>query len=135
MSQAHLLIATDLLPKSEPAIWRASLLAKTLRADVTLLHALVPESSDRITSLRRQNARESLQRLALGHRWPFPPDTTVRTGVPAGAILEAATEREATMLVLGPHERGTMRSQVVSVLGGTKLKLLGETVLAHGLAQ
>jgi nucleotide-binding universal stress UspA family protein len=119
MSQAHLLIATDLLPKTEPAIGRTSLLAKTLRADVTLLHALPPESSDRIMGLRRQNARESLQRLVLGHRWPASPDTTVRVGMPAGAILEAATERDATMLVLGPHERGTMRSQVVSVLGGT----------------
>ena len=35
----RLLVATDLLPKSEPAIDRAGILAREINADLSLLHA------------------------------------------------------------------------------------------------
>jgi nucleotide-binding universal stress UspA family protein len=48
-----------------------------------------------------------------------PPGTQVRSGVPGRAVVEAAAEQEASLLVLGPHERGGPRERITTAFGGT----------------
>ena len=52
----RLLVATDLLPKSEFAIDRAGLLADELDAELSLLHVVSPVSSERVLEQSLQMA-------------------------------------------------------------------------------
>jgi universal stress protein E len=103
--------ATDLLPKSEAAIDRASLLADQLGADLTLLHVVAPSESERVTEQTRQIARERLKSRAQLPLWrgERAPDVQVRAGNAARTILDTVARSRAQLLVLGPHRKRRVR--------------------------
>jgi nucleotide-binding universal stress UspA family protein len=100
-----LLCATDLLPKTEPAIERAGFLSEALGADLTLLHAVPPGAAGGTLEqrLRRTTARLARRASAPAWRWESQADVAVRCGRPARVVLDTAYRQDARLLFLGPH--------------------------------
>lgn len=116
-----LLIATDLLPKTDPAIARAARIATTLAADVSILHVLSTEARHPDVTDQTVESIERLNGIAGRERWPSrqPITAMVRAGVPANVIIEAAAELRPDLLVLGPHATRGVRERITTVFGGT----------------
>jgi len=111
-----LLCATDLLPKSEPAIERAGFLSEALGADLTVLHAVVPDAPDGGTleqRLRRTSARLGTRTSAPAWRWEMRADVIVQCGRPARVVLDTAYRQDARLGILGPH-RGDALADALS---------------------
>jgi len=113
----RLLVATDLLPKSEFAIDRAGLLADELEADLSLLHVVSPVSSERVLEQSLQMAIARMKSRVRSPLWRArtTPDVVVRAGNPARVILDTIAREEPDLLIVGPHER----RGVVDALQGT----------------
>jgi universal stress protein E len=113
----RLLIATDLLPKSEFAIDRAGLLADELGAELSMLHVVSPVSSERVLEQSLQIAIARMKSRARSPLWhaKTTPDVVVRAGNPARVIMDAIARNEPDLLIVGPHER----RGVVDALQGT----------------
>ena len=113
----RLLVATDLLPKSEFAIDRAGLLADELDAELSLLHVVSPVSSERVLEQSLQMAIARMKSRVRSPLWraKTTPDVVVRAGNPARVILDTIAREEPDLLIVGPHER----RGVVDALQGT----------------
>lgn len=113
----RLLVATDLLPKSEFAIDRAGLLADELDAELSLLHVVSPASSERVLEQSLQMAIARMKSRVRSPLWraKTTPDVVVRAGNPARVILDTIAREEPDLLIVGPHER----RGVVDALQGT----------------
>ena len=113
----RLLVATDLLPKSESAIDRAGLLADELDAELSLLHVVSPVSSERVLEQSLQMAIARMKSRVRSPLWRARtiPDVVVRAGNPARVMLETIAREEPDLLIVGPHER----RGVVDALQGT----------------
>jgi universal stress protein E len=101
-----LLCATDLLPKTEPAIERAGFMSEALGADLTVLHAVTPEAADGGTleqRMRRTSARLTTRTSAPAWRWESRADITVSCGRPSRVVLDTAYRQDARLVILGPH--------------------------------
>jgi nucleotide-binding universal stress UspA family protein len=103
----RLLVATDLLPKSECAIDRAGLLADELDAQLSLLHVVSPVSSERVLEQSLQIAIARMKSRVRPPLWRArsTPDVVVRAGNPARVILDVIAREEQELLIAGPHER------------------------------
>lgn len=128
MNFPTLLVATDLLPKSEAAIARAAKLTTSLRADCSLLHAFSTDARDGTVPKRTRESVVRLSAIAAQEGWPArqPINVLSRAGAPATVIIEAATELRADLLVLGPHESRGASERISRAFGGT----IAERVLA-----
>src|SRR4051812_39213166 len=120
----RVLSATDLLPRSEAAVERASIVADALGADLTLLHVVVPGESEQALEQTLQTAIAQMKSRAQPPLWSGQraPNLAVRTGNPARVILDTAARSKARLLVLGPHRERPLRD----VFEGT----IAEKVLA-----
>jgi nucleotide-binding universal stress UspA family protein len=116
----RLLVATDLLPKSEFAIDRAGLLADELAAELSLVHVVSPVSSERVLEQSLQIAIGRMKSRVRSPLWraKTAPDVVVRAGNPARVILDTIAREEPDLLIVGPHERRS----VVDALQGTILE-------------
>lgn len=107
----RILCATDLLPKSEPAMERAAFLADGLRADLTVLHVVVPGESP--LTLEQELLRSSVEMRSRvrSPRWRarLTPNLAVQAGNAANLIVETAERLGAGLLVLGPHRKRPLR--------------------------
>ena len=121
MNHPHFMVATDLLPKSRPALARTAILARALGANVTLMHVVPLEPWDEAAAGRARDALEQITQIAREPIWTGvpQPNTIVSTGSPARVILEAAIANNVDMLVLGPHERRTFREAFTESFAGT----------------
>jgi universal stress protein E len=113
----RILMATDLLPKSEAAIERAGMMAEGMAADLSLLHVVVPSASERALE---QDLKHAIARLRSRSKPPLwsqgaSPSVIVKAGSPANRIIETIDEVSAELIVLGPHRRRPARD----VLRGT----------------
>jgi universal stress protein E len=118
------LCATDLLPKSEAAIERAGMMAERLRTDLSLLHVVVPSTSERALEQDLQNAIARVRSRSKPPLWSrgTSPSVIVKVGSPATRIIETIDEVSAKLLVLGSHRRrgtrdalsGTIAERVLS---------------------
>jgi len=117
----RIVCATDLLPKTEPAVARAGSLADHLEADLTLLHIVEPESN---LEESLQNALGQMKSLGRPPQWTAGriPNIAVRAGNPARLLLETLEHPRADLAILGPHRKRPLRD----VLEGT----IAEKVLA-----
>lgn len=102
-----MLCATDLLPKTEPAIERAGLLAQQQGANLSLVHLVSPASSERVfeQSLAIAMARTKARARRPLWRYGAEPAVIVRAGNPARLILDTIGQHGTDLLVLGPHRR------------------------------
>jgi universal stress protein E len=107
----RILCATDLLPKSDAAIERAGILSDQLSADLTLLHVVVPGESQQALEQTLQRASSEMQRRVRPPRWraQSAPIVAVHAGSVAKIILDAATQAQARLLILGPHRKRPLR--------------------------
>jgi universal stress protein E len=112
-----MLCATDLLPKTEPAIERAGLLAQRQGANLSLVHVVAPASSERVfeESLAIATARTRARARPPLWRQGAEPAVIVRAGNPARLILDTIGQHGTELLVLGPHRRRA----VLDALEGT----------------
>ncbi len=115
-----ILCATDLLPKTDPAIERAHQLRAELGARLTLMHVVIPGTTPDGTLEQRLLSANS--RLAgRVRRATAPVELVVRCGRPAKIVTETARSRHADLVVIGPHEvdpvadaiRGTLTEHIV----------------------
>jgi nucleotide-binding universal stress UspA family protein len=121
MNHPTLLVATDLLPKTEAAVARAARLATSLRADCSLLHAFSTDARDGTVPKRTSESVIRLSAIAEQEGWPTrqPINVLSRAGSPASVIIEAATELRADLLVMGPHASRSTSDRIASTFGGT----------------
>jgi len=121
MKHPHIMIATDLLPKSRPAIARAAILARALGANVTLMHVVPVEPWEHTASARARTALEQMTQMVNDPIWAgvAQPNTIVSTGSPARVILEVTTANNVDLLVLGPHGRRTFPDSLTESFAGT----------------
>ena len=118
----NILCATDLLPKSEPAVERAGKLADALSAELTLLHVVAPDDVDgQALEQRLQHARRRLASHVRPLRWPWrrSPKTQVRCGSPANVLVDTLAKQRAALVVLGPgtlltRKRPTLKRQATA---------------------
>lgn len=115
-----ILCATDLLPKTDPAIERAHQLRAELGARLTLMHVVIPGTTPDGTLEQRLLSANS--RLAgRARRATAPVELVVRCGRPPKVVTETARSRHADLVVIGPHEvdpvadaiRGTLTEHIV----------------------
>lgn len=119
----HILLATDFSPRSDRALRRASMLAKQAGARLSLVHVV---DDDQPLHLRRAQvaaSRITLEDMArsLQSFDGLEAESAVVTGDSFAGILDAAHERRADLIVLGPHRRrlrdlfaGTTAARTVS---------------------
>jgi nucleotide-binding universal stress UspA family protein len=109
--EMRVLCATDLLPKSEPAIERAGFIADELGADLTLLHVVVPGESERALEQTLTTAVARMRSRAQPPLWQGEraPNVAVRAGNPARIILDTVTQSKTELLVLGRHRKRPLR--------------------------
>jgi nucleotide-binding universal stress UspA family protein len=121
MNYPTLLVATDLLPKTEAAVARAARLATSLRADCSLLHAFSTDARDGTVPKRTSESVIRLSAIAARDEWPAgqPINVFSRAGAPASVIIEAATELRADLLVMGPHASRGASERMAAAFGGT----------------
>lgn len=121
MTPFSLMVATDLLPKSEWALARAAMLARTLGAEATLVHVVSDQPGGESLEARIQDASLRLRELADEPHWvtPSPPRSLVRAGPAGRMIAETISELRAGLLVLGPREARGARDKIASTIGAT----------------
>jgi len=135
----RILAATDFSPASEPALKEAERIARACGARLTILHAYhvpalaaVPEAPigayspgiyEDFARAVRANAERRLE-AAIRHARAEDIDArgTLREGLPDEAILDAAEQEQAGLIVMGTHGRrgpsriflGSVAARVVS---------------------
>lgn len=121
MNHPHIMVATDLLPKSRPALERAAVLARTRGANVTLVHVVPVEPWEEEAAARSQEALEQMTQIVDDPMWAGVAqlDTLISSGSPGRVLLEIATANHVDLLVLGPHEKRTFRETLTDNIAGT----------------
>jgi nucleotide-binding universal stress UspA family protein len=123
MQRPNLLIATDLLPKSERALQRGSALACSLDADVSLLHVVAADQPlEEGVKQRTEHALKRMRELVRPLPWPVrsAAHTLVRVGTPPWrTIVETITTLRADLTVLGAHEMRGKADRLATALGTT----------------
>ena len=122
MPIATILVATDLSPDGNNAVWRAALLARELDAHLTLLHVVDTAgfkpwrdwfSRPLDIDLRAERARTTLRQLAaaLAARHDVAATVEVRVGDPRAELLAAGAR--ADLLVVGQRGRKVWRRLLI----------------------
>jgi nucleotide-binding universal stress UspA family protein len=121
MSQTTLIVhPTDFSDATEPAFELALENALTLRAELVLVHVMepMPALADEMYVARRMQirveeeaaARKQLDRLlARAKQLEIPASDVLVEGAAAEAIVQAAHERGAALIVMGTHGRTGVR--------------------------
>ncbi len=119
-----LVCATDLLPKSEPALERAGQLAESLDAELLALHVVAASESSVVLEESLQVAIGEMNARTRRPLWKpaREPEVLVSAGSPPRLIVQTAQDVGAGLLVLGPHAgrgvrdalEGTIASKVLA---------------------
>src|SRR5579859_2865753 len=110
-----ILVHLDLTPPGEVKIPVAEEFAHALDADVLLLHVLRPGGVDPANVLPSEAiARTYLDTIAAGLRGSgIHAESVVRTGAPAGTIVQEALIRDVHMIIMGTNIRPHLSSAVL----------------------
>jgi len=101
----HILVATDLSDRSDPALTRAFELANFHAAGLTILHAI---DADLPSDMRAEMERMSAEKLdrrakAMAERFPCSYDLRIAQGDAADAARLQAMSTNTDLIVLGLH--------------------------------
>jgi nucleotide-binding universal stress UspA family protein len=119
---SKILVATDLSARSDRAVERAFLLAKQIRASLTILHVVDTSLPSRIADRLHDDARAAIADhvAALADANSVPWDIIIVLGNDHKDIVEHAESLQADLIVLGIHRnesrelfRGTTAERVV----------------------
>jgi universal stress protein E len=99
----RIVVATDLMPRSDRALRRAVLLAQQSRARLTLVHAIDPRQA--VRAVRAQANRAYVKLLStldqvLGAAAATSVDIAVRAGSPLDVVAAVAEESDTDLVVL-----------------------------------
>lgn len=125
------LVATDFSERSDRAIRRATLLARTLDAALLLVHVVDDDQSRRIVKAEQQAADQLLAEQARslrevdGLRCEF----RVALGDPFEGIARSAREVNADLLVIGPHRRRPLRGVFIGTTAERTIRASDRPVL------
>ncbi|PBN41397.1 universal stress protein [Sphingobium sp. D43FB] len=111
----HILVATDLTHRSEPAIARAVELSKRFEAAMTLLHVVEHDQPEAYIARELEHAQEALteESARLRATTGSPVDVRVLAGDTLETIGDVASHIGVDLIVLGRHRRRILRDLFV----------------------
>ncbi len=135
----HFLVGTDFSTRSDRAIRRAVILAKSLKADVTLLH-VVDNDQPRWRAdaeVETANALLTKQVRGLEEIDGVTCQPKVVLGDPFAAMIETAGVLNVNAIILGPHRRQVLRDVFVGttaerIIRGAPCPVIMANALASG---
>lgn len=106
-----ILVGTDFSTRSDRAIRRATLLARKLGADLTILHAVDDDRPRRIVASEREAAAALLDEQARSLHEVDGVECTSRIvlGRPFESIVKATEDPVFDLLVIGPHRGAALK--------------------------
>jgi len=107
----RILVATDFSTRSDRAIRRATILAKTLGTSVSLVHVIDDDRPERLFEAERNKAQSLLDELveSLKQIDHVKSDAQVLLGEVSTAIAKANEDLQPEFLVIGPHRHQGFR--------------------------
>src|SRR3954470_14285072 len=110
----RILLATDLSTRSDRALLRSVLLACQSGAALSLAHVIDDDQPADMRELQCSNALELLDRTAatITATRGIVVDVAVASGAPSDAIISAAGQAGADLIVIGAHRRHLLESFV-----------------------
>ncbi len=107
----HVMVATDFSERSDRALRRATLLARSIGAQMTLITAVDEDRPRRMVEEEKREAESLLRAMKMTLRDVdgIGCETRVLVAEPSQAIVEFAAEIAPDLLVLGPHRRQLFR--------------------------
>lgn len=111
MRPVTILAATDFSTRSQRALRRAGLLARTHGAELTLVHVVEDDHPTALVERDRREAERFLgeQRDAVAELRGLRASTLVVAGDAFEGILRAAHDRSADLIVMGAHRKQLLR--------------------------
>lgn len=127
----RIVVATDFSERSDRAIRRATLLARTFDAKVTLVHVVDDDQPQHLIDVSEQATRDLLEELVKSLREIDGLDCQFRIalGDPFEKITELAREEEADLLVVGPHRRQILQDVFVGTTAERTIRTSDRPVL------
>lgn len=128
-----IIVAVDFSEPSHKALDAAVALAKDLKADLVLVHALTPLPPgskaghlDPVTKLRLESEVKQTEQIAA--KWAkqvgkkVQAQTVVRIGKPADIVAEEAKRHKASWVVVGSHGRTGIKRAVLGSVAESIVK-------------
>ena len=115
MLQKRILVATDFSTRSDRALRRAILIARSSGARITLAHVVDDDQPRRVVEAEQSIAQSILSELAGTVRQidGLDCDTRLLAGDPFQAIAEEIRQADPDLVVIGPHRRQALRDVFV----------------------
>ena len=132
----RILVATDFSERSDRAVRRATLLAKTSGASLSLVHVIDDDQPRRILRAEQQAAEAVLaeQTRSLREIDGLECASRIVLGDPFEGITAAVREDDADLLVIGPHRRQVLRDVFVGTTADRTIRASDRPVLmANGI--
>jgi nucleotide-binding universal stress UspA family protein len=136
-TRLHLLCATDLTPRSQRAVARATLLANQLGAKLTLLHVVDTARGVPSTESVRDDVIHHIASTGLPVR--HDPQIEIRTGEYAATIAAVAKEIDADIVILGSQRRrplgpliGATAERIIALAGRPALIVNSNSRVRYG---
>jgi len=106
----HILVATDLSPRSDLAAERALFLANLWDATCTFLHVVDDDKPKALIELQISSARDYLEDALLkSGKWSdIQPEILVKTGNSYEVISKTAQEKRSSIIVMGTHRKNIL---------------------------
>ena len=131
-----ILVATDFSERSDRALRRASLLAKSAGARLTLVHVVDDDQPGRLLKAERAAAASILNDLiqALKKIDGLRCDFRIVEGDPFEGILRAAGDLEPDIVVVGPHRRNSLKDVFIGTTAERAIRASQRPILmANGV--
>ena len=106
-----LMVATDFSERSDRALRRATLIAREVDVELSLIHVIDEDQPRRIVEAERNNALAILHEQVSTLREMDGISCTSRVviGTVFGGIVQATREESPAVLIIGPHRRQELR--------------------------
>ncbi len=133
---SDILLATDFSVRSDRALKRACLLARQFGAHLTVVHVLDDDQPARLMKAARSEAETLLAQTArdVEEHDGVQCDVTLALGEAFFGIIDTAAQRDAGLIVIGPHRRRILKDVFV---GTTAERTIRESpvpvLMANGL--
>ncbi len=111
----HILTATDFSTRSQRAVRRAGLLARSSGAELTLVHVVDDDQPSDLVALETREAKRILDEQigAVAELRGLRPRALVVAGDPFDGILRAAASAGADLIIMGAHRKQILRDILV----------------------
>ncbi|MBM3642705.1 MAG: universal stress protein [Alphaproteobacteria bacterium] len=132
----RILVATDFSTRSDRAIRRATLLARTHGSSMTVVHVIDDDQPKRILKAERDAASVLLSEQARSLREidGVDCDYSVVLGNAFEGIAKAAEETNCDLLVIGPHRRQALKDVFVGTTAERTIRASSRPILmANGV--